>query len=272
MTPVHTAAQTTIRPPAVAGMFYPADRQQLHDDVTDYLASAVATRPNAPVPKAIIAPHAGYVYSGPVAASAYARLLPARDRIHRVILLGPSHRVPFRGLASSSADAFTTPLGQIRLDRAAIDSLADLPQVQRLDAAHAQEHSLEVHLPFLQEVLDDFQLVPLVVGDASPAEVAAVLERLWGGPETLIVISSDLSHYHDYTTARRLDRHTSNAIEGLRAEAVHSEDACGCVPVAGLLYLAREHGLQASTIDLRNSGDTAGPRDRVVGYGAYVFN
>lgn len=272
MTPVRTAAQTSIRPPAVAGMFYPADRQQLHDDVTDYLAAAAGARADAPVPKAIIAPHAGYVYSGPVAASAYARLLPARDRIHRVILLGPSHRVPFRGLASSSADAFTTPLGQIRLDRAAIDNLADFPQVQRLDAAHAQEHSLEVQLPFLQEVLDDFQLVPLVVGDASPAEVAAVLERLWGGPETLIVISSDLSHYHDYLTAKRLDRHTSNAIEGLQAEVVHSEDACGCVPVAGLLYLAREHGLRASTIDLRNSGDTAGPRDRVVGYGAYVFN
>lgn len=262
----------TARPPAVAGMFYPADHQQLHDDVTQYLNAARSSHAETQVPKAIIAPHAGYIYSGPVAASAYARLIPARDQIHRVILLGPSHRVPFRGLATSSADAFTTPLGLIALDRIAIDGLADLPQVQCLDEAHSQEHSLEVHLPFLQEVLDEFQLVPLVVGDARPAEVAEVLERLWGGPETLIVISSDLSHYHDYATAKRMDRQTSDAIEELKAEAVHSEDACGCVPLTGLLYLAREHGLHASTVDLRNSGDTAGPKDRVVGYGAYVFN
>jgi AmmeMemoRadiSam system protein B len=277
MITARSTSKATIRPPAVAGMFYPADQRQLHDEVTHYLNAAIGSRTDALVPKAIIAPHAGYVYSGPVAASAYARLLPARDRIHRVVLLGPSHHVPFRGLASSSVDAFVTPLGPITLDRAAIDSLADLPQVQCLDEAHTLEHSLEVHLPFLQEILDDFQLVPLVVGDARPAEVAEVLERLWGGPETLIVISSDLSHYHDYITAKRLDRHTSDAIEHLRAEAVHSEDACGCVGIAGLLYLARERGLQASTVDLRNSfdtagSDTAGSKDRVVGYGAYVFN
>jgi MEMO1 family protein len=271
MTTSQATTHRTTRPPAVAGMFYPANREQLHTDVQTYL-NAIDTPRADQVPKAIIVPHAGYVYSGPVAASAYARLAPARDRIHRVVLLGPSHRVAFRGLATSSADSFTTPLGEVPLDCTAIDSLANLPQVQHLDEAHALEHSLEVHLPFLQEVLDDFQLVPLVVGDARPAEVAEVLERLWGGPETLIVISSDLSHYHDYATAQRLDRHTSEAIEDLRAEAVHSEDACGCVPVSGLLYLAREHGLNASTVDLRNSGDTAGPRDKVVGYGAYVFN
>ena len=271
-----STSNATTRQPAVAGMFYPAGREQLHKDVQTYLKGI--TIPHAdPVPKAIIAPHAGYVYSGPVAASAYARLLPARDRIHRVVLLGPSHRVPFRGLATSSADAFTTPLGSISLDHAAIQKLAVLPQVHSLDQAHTLEHSLEVHLPFLQEVLDDFQLVPLVVGDASPAEVAEVLETLWGGPETLIVISSDLSHYHDYANAKRMDRRTSDAIEGLRAEAIHSEDACGCVPVSGLLYLAREHGLHASTVDLRNSFDTAGnnaggSREQVVGYGAYVFN
>ena len=262
---------TTTRPPAVAGMFYPADAAQLHAAVRGYLHDAASPQLTE-VPKAIIAPHAGYVYSGPVAASAYAQLLPAHDRIRRVVLLGPSHRVPFRGLATSSADNFTTPLGDIPLDRAAIDSLADLPQVHQLDEAHALEHSLEVHLPFLQEVIDNFQLVPLVVGDARPEEVAEVLERLWGGPETLIVISSDLSHYHDYAMAKRLDRQTSDAIEHLQAETVHSENACGCVPVSGLLYLAREHNLHARTIDLRNSGDTAGPKDSVVGYGAYVFN
>lgn len=266
----------TTRPPAVAGLFYPADAEQLHADVQAYLREADLDETNISkldaAPKAIIAPHAGYVYSGPVAASVYARLQPAHDRIHRVVLLGPSHRVAFRGLAASSADHFSTPLGNIKLDRAAINTLADLPQVHQLDQAHTQEHSLEVHLPFLQEVLDNFQLVPLVVGDTRPAEVAEVLERLWGGPETLIVISSDLSHYHDYAHAKQLDRHTSDAIEHLQAEAIHSEDACGCMPVSGLLYLAREHGLHASTVDLRNSGDTAGPQDKVVGYGGYVFH
>lgn len=263
--------ETTLRPPAVAGLFYPADPAQLHENVQAYLRASNA--PDAePNPKAIIAPHAGYVYSGPVAASAYARLLPARDHIQRVVLLGPSHRVPFHGLATSGAEAFVTPLGQIPLDRHTITRLDDLPQVQRLDTAHAEEHSLEVHLPFLQETINNFQLVPLVVGDARPVEVAEVLEQLWGGTETLIVISSDLSHYHDYATAQRLDRDTSTAIEHLRAEFIHSENACGCVPISGLLYLARERGLHARTIDLRNSGDTAGPRDKVVGYGAYVFH
>lgn len=276
-----SASMNTTRQPAVAGMFYPADRQQLHDDVSQYLNDALGLRTDSRaddvVPKAIIVPHAGYIYSGPVAASAYARLLPARDRIHRVVLLGPSHRVPFRGLAISSADSFATPLGEIRIDQEATALIADLPQVHLLDEAHAQEHSLEVHLPFLLEVLDDFLLVPLVVGEARPTEVAEVLERLWSGPETLIVISSDLSHYHDYATAQQLDKATSEAIESLQPESIHSEDACGCVPVSGLLHLARKHGLHASTVDLRNSfdtagDDTAGSKDRVVGYGAYVFN
>lgn len=273
---IQTTRPSFSRAPAVAGMFYPADPQQLHDEVTGYLNTAIdgrnVSQTDELAPKAIIAPHAGYIYSGPVAASAYARLLNARNHIHRVILLGPSHRVAFRGLATSNADTFITPLGNISLDRTVIDKLTELPQVHSLDEAHTQEHSLEVHLPFLQEVLDDFQLVPLVVGDARPAEVAEVLEHVWGGPETLIVISSDLSHYHDYVSAKRLDRRTSDAIENLQAEIIHSENACGCAPVAGLLFLARERGLHASTIDLRNSGDTAGPKDRVVGYGAYVFN
>ena len=260
-----------IRQPAVAGMFYPAKREQLHQDVSHYLQEAPSPPANEPVPKAIIVPHAGYVYSGPVAATAYARLRPARETIHRVVLLGPSHRIPLFGLATSSATAFTTPLGSIPVDGAALEAIADLPQVRRMDEAHVQEHSLEVHLPFLQEVLDNFTLVPLVVGDASPEQVAEVLERLWGGPETLIVISSDLSHYFDYETARRLDRTTSRAIENLNLEEVHSENACGCRPVAGLLYLARQKGMTAETIDLRNSGDTAGARDQVVGYGAYVL-
>ncbi len=258
-----------VRLPAVAGMFYPADPQQLQGAIRQYLASATA---EGPPPKAVIAPHAGYAYSGPIAASAYARLLALRGSVQRVVLLGPSHRVGFIGLATSGADLYRSPLGDIPLDRTAIAGLADLTQVKELDQAHALEHSLEVHLPFLQEVLGEFSLVPLVVGDASAEEVAQVLERLWGGPETLIVVSSDLSHYHDYATARRQDHHTAEAITQLQPEALHREDACGRNPVRGLLTVARRRGLQVEMVDLRNSGDTAGPRDSVVGYGAWLFH
>ena len=256
------------RAPAVAGLFYPDDPDELHRMVDRYLSEV---RSDAGVPKAVIAPHAGYIYSGPVAASAYARLRPARGKISRVVLLGPAHRVGFTGLALHSAQAFTTPLGNVPIDNEAIKLVRDLPQIRVYDAAHAQEHSLEVHLPFLQETLEVFKLVPLVVGDAEPRDVAEVLDRLWGGAETLIVISSDLSHYHDYATAQRLDRATSRAIEDLRYEDIKYDDACGRNPINGLLYTARRRGLKGSTVDLRNSGDTAGPRHQVVGYGAYVF-
>ena len=258
---------TNERHPAVAGLFYPDNPRTLRTAVTDYLRVV----PEAgSVPKAIIAPHAGYIYSGPVAATAYARLKPARGKIQRVVLLGPSHRVGFRGLALSSADFFVTPLGRISLDQEAAAKITDLPQVRVMDVAHAQEHSLEVHLPFLQEVLGEFRLLPLVVGEASPEEVSEVLELLWGGPETLIVISSDLSHYHGYALAQKMDRSTSDAIEALRYEDIQRDDACGRIPVNGLLHLARKRHLNVHTIDLRNSGDTAGTRDSVVGYGAYV--
>lgn len=259
---------TAVRKPAVAGLFYPAAPGALKTEVDAFLAAA---KREGGVPKAIIAPHAGYVYSGAIAASAYARLLPARGIVRHVVLLGPAHRVPFRGLAAANVSHFETPLGRIPVDEAALEAIADLPHVGRLDAAHAQEHSLEVHLPFLQAVFDEFLLVPLAVGDATAAEVGEVLERLWGGPETLIVVSSDLSHYHDYATAVALDRATSLAIEALRYEDLDWESACGRVPVSGLLHVARRQRLTAHTVDLRNSGDTAGTRDRVVGYGAYVF-
>ncbi len=255
------------RPPAVAGSFYPADPKQLRTMVDGFLDAVHAEEV---APKAIIAPHAGYIYSGPVAASVYARLKALRGRITRVALLGPSHRVGFEGLALSSADYYDTPLGRIPLDKHAETLLAGLSQVRVFDSAHAREHSLEVHLPFLLETVGEFALIPLVVGDATPQAVGDVLERLWGGPETLIVISSDLSHYHDYATAQRLDRATSQAIETLRYEDIGYDAACGRNPVNGLLYVARKRGLHAHTIDLRNSGDTAGPRDQVVGYGAYV--
>jgi len=257
---------TAVREACVAGYFYPGDADQLRRDVDGYLCAAEA---NGAPPKALIVPHAGYVYSGPVAASGYALLEPARASIRRVVLLGPAHRFPFRGLAAHTAAHFETPLGRIPVDRAALDLLLELPQVRTLDVAHENEHSLEVHLPFLQAALDDFTLVPLVVGDAAPDEVAEVLERVWGGDETLIVISSDLSHFHDYKTARRLDTATARAIEELRATDIAPECACGCRPIAGLLTLADRKGLHVTAIDLRNSGDMAGPRNEVVGYGAF---
>jgi AmmeMemoRadiSam system protein B len=237
--------------------------------VQGYLRDAQARAGAAP--KALVAPHAGYVYSGPIAGSAYAALAAARGEIRTVVLLGPAHRVALRGLGAPSAHAFETPLGSVAVDREALARVAGLPQVVTSDAAHALEHSLEVQLPFLQELLGDFSLVPLVVGDATPQEVAEVLELLWGGPETLVVVSSDLSHYHDFETARRMDAAASRAIEALDPDSLGPEQACGRIPVQGLLLVARRRGLRARALDVRNSGDTAGPRDAVVGYGAYAF-
>ncbi len=258
-----------IRPAAVAGMFYPGDANQLSQDIEKYLASSQVT---ISPPKAIIAPHAGYIYSGSIAASAYASLIPVKDKIKKVVLLGPAHRMSFRGLAAPSSDGFATPLGVVAVDQQAIEQITHLPQVTVMDIAHEQEHSLEVHIPFLQTVLDDFELIPLLVGDASAEDVAEVLQQLWGNNETLIVISSDLSHYKDYATAQQMDRTTSIAIEHLQPEQIHYDMACGRNPVNGLLVLAKQKCLKAQTLDLRNSGDTAGPKDRVVGYGAYVFH
>lgn len=256
------------RPAAVANMFYPGDPVQLHEDIQDMLANVPT---GLSTPKAIIVPHAGYVYSGPVAAKVYAQLISVRDKIHRVILLGPCHRVPLTGLATTSADLFETPLGSVQIDRDSIEQINHLPQVQEFDLTHQQEHSLEVQLPFLQEVLDEFTLVPLVVGDASASDVSNVLELLWGGNETLIVISSDLSHYHDYATAKAMDALTCQAIENLDGNAIGHEQACGRNPMLGLLKSAQIHNMKTTTLDLRNSGDTAGNKDQVVGYGAWMF-
>jgi AmmeMemoRadiSam system protein B len=264
-----TAAPRKVRPPAVAGRFYPSDPIELRQLITGLFAEVPPATGLAP--KALIAPHAGYPYSGPIAASAYAQLIPARDQIKRIILLGPSHYVAVQGLATSSAEAFATPLGVVPVDVEAVRQVRLLPQVRELDEAHAQEHSLEVQLPFLQTVLGDFTLVPLAVGDANADDITQVLDLLWGGPETRIVISSDLSHYQDFQTARRLDRATAKAIETLKPGDIGEERACGRMPICGLLQAARSHRLRARTLDLRNSGDTAGPRDRVVGYGAFVF-
>ncbi|OOZ42151.1 AmmeMemoRadiSam system protein B [Solemya pervernicosa gill symbiont] len=257
----------TVRQPAVAGMFYPSDPTELRTMVDGYLSEAAEV---ARVPKAIIAPHAGFIYSGPIAASAYTAIAAARHQIKRVVLLGPAHRVGFHGLAASHADFFRTPLGDVSIDKAALEKIIELPQLHWLDEAHTLEHSLEVQLPFLQRLLDDFTLIPLVVGDCAATEVEQVLKLLWGGDETLIVISSDLSHYHDYLTAQQMDRTTSNAIEQLDGRAIHYESACGRNGILGLLAAVEKHQMTIRTIDLRNSGDTAGARDQVVGYGAYL--
>lgn len=261
----------SVRPPAVAGTFYPAHPPELQTTIAGLCGLAPADPEGLPSLKALIVPHAGYRYSGAVAGTAYARLARVRDRIRRVVLLGPVHRVAVRGLALPGVDAMSTPLGTIPLDSEAIETLVDLPQVVTSPAAHAQEHSLEVHLPFLQETLaDGFRIVPLAVGDANPAEVAEVLDHLWGGPETLIVVSSDLSHYLPYPVAVREDRATADDILALDPGIDHAH-ACGATPVNGLLAAARAHGLQAELLDLRNSGDTAGDKSRVVGYASFAF-
>ncbi len=261
------AGTDRVRQPAVAGMFYPERPEELEKMVEALLARAPAA---ATTPKAIIAPHAGYPFSGPVAARAYATLQAARDRIRRVVLMGPAHRVYLRGLALPDAGHFATPLGLIDIDQEAIARIRDLPQITVMPEAHREEHSLEVHLPFLQRCLERFSLVPLVVGDAPPEQVAEVLEHLWGEDDTLILISSDLSHYNDYDTASRLDRTTADHIRALQLEAIGPHQACGCMPVNGLLHLARRRNLHVDVLDVRNSGDTAGPRDRVVGYGSFA--
>jgi hypothetical protein len=258
----------SIRPAAVAGAFYLGDARSLAAEVDDLLGSVEQLEPRFSFPKALIVPHAGYIYSGPVAARAYDELAPARGIVKRVVLLGPVHRVPVRGLALPGAAAFDTPLGRIPIDADAVRSLAGLGQVVASAAAHAMEHSLEVQLPFLQRVLGEFSLVPFAVGDASPAEVAQVIEALWGGPETLIVISTDLSHYHVYDEAKRIDKATVARIAALAADLNHDE-ACGATPLNGMLAVARRKKLSIRLLSACNSGDTAGGREQVVGYSSF---
>lgn len=256
------------RPAAVAGLFYPAAPELLDRQLAAWLDAGPA--PGVP-PKALILPHAGYVYSGAVAAAGYARVLPLRGRVRRVVLAGPAHRVWVRGAAIPSVEAFESPLGPVALDREALESLRALDFVEVDDAAHEREHALEVHLPFLQRTLGAVRLVPIVVGDATPGQVERVLDVLWGGEETLVVVSSDLSHHLPYAEAARVDRATAGAI--LEAEAsISTHQACGAHPINGLLRVVRRRGLRAQLLDLRCSGDTAGDRDRVVGYGAFAFH
>ncbi len=259
-----------VRPAAVAGMFYPRDARELQREVAELLDGVENLAPRFGHPKALIVPHAGYIYSGPVAARAYDELAAARGIVKRVVLLGPVHRVPVRGLALPGVEAFDTPLGRVPVDAEAVQALAPLRQVVTSTAAHAMEHSLEVQLPFLQRMLGEFALLPLAVGDAKPQEVREVIERLWGGPETLFVISTDLSHYHPYEEARAIDQATLARIASFDTDINH-EEACGATPLNGLLAAARAHGLSIRLLGANNSGDTAGGKDRVVGYSAFAL-
>ena len=262
------SAAHDVRPAAVAGSFYPQDPRRLRAEVSALLAAAGGDCGPA---KALIAPHAGYVYSGAVAAAAFAAVRDHAANIERVVLIGPAHYVRLRGIAAPTASAFETPLGRVPVDQEALAAVSDLSFVSEADAPHGPEHALEVELPFLQLVLGSFALVPLVVGDADPGEVAETLGRLWGGAETLVVVSSDLSHYHQYGEARRLDAETAAAIERGDWAALNPGRACGFLPIAGLLVEAGRRWLAARRLALCNSGDTAGDRDRVVGYGAWAF-
>jgi AmmeMemoRadiSam system protein B len=256
-----------IRHAAVAGAFYPDEPDALRRNIDEMLFE-IDVSAHKKSPKALIAPHAGYIYSGPTAAAAYALLDP--EKVKRVILLGPTHRFLLSGLALPDADAFETPLGKVSLDLEFIRKISDMEQVHISNDSHTYEHSLEVHLPFLQRQLKQFTLVPLAVGQARPELVAEVLDALWGGDETIIIISSDLSHFHSYETAMRIDQKSVEAILNLDASITH-EQACGATPINGLLSIVSKHPLKPELIDFRNSGDTAGPRDQVVGYAAIAF-
>ncbi len=259
-----------VRKPAVAGSFYPAQPDRLRQEIAELLFGAATALKSTP--RALIAPHAGYVYSGSPAAAAFATLCEGAQPLARIVLIGPAHYIAIRGIALPTVDAFETPLGRIPVDQTALNAIADLPFVSWNDAAHAPEHALEVELPFLQIVLPSFSLLPLVVGDATAQEVAQVLARLWSGSETLLVVSSDLSHYHTYETARQLDAATAAAIENGDWTRLGPEQACGYLPIAGLLIEANRRNLKARRLSLCNSGDTAGSRGQVVGYGAWIFN
>lgn len=260
------------REPAVAGTFYPADADVLQQTVSGLLEKAGAKdKPPASI-KAMIVPHAGYIYSGELAAQAYASLQSVREKIKTVVLLGPAHKVYFPGIAAPAADEFKTPLGTIPIDTNTIERVLEkFPFVQRLPQPHRDEHSLEVQLPFLQELLEDFSLIPLVVGDSRPDQVDKIIGYLWGDETTLIVISTDLSHFHDYDTAQSMDGQTASAIESLQPQGLNGDYACGFLPVSGMLLAARRRQMWPERVGLCNSGDTTGERSRVVGYGAWLF-
>ena len=264
--------ESKTRSPCVAGLFYPSDETRLQFQLRQYFDDAAQQGlGDGYRPRALIAPHAGLIYSGPIAANAYHSVLSRAKDIHRVVVLGPSHQIAFDGAACPSHSLFATPIGEIPVDTQEIARLQAQGLITINDAAHAREHSIEVQLPFLQFILPKFTLLPIVVGHCDPLPIAAIIENYWRADDTLVVVSSDLSHYLDYYDAKKIDRDTSSSIEACRWQDIGPHQACGCYPLRGLLQLAREENCKATCIDLRNSGDTAGEKSRVVGYGAYVF-
>jgi MEMO1 family protein len=257
------------RPAAVAGAFYSNDATILKQDIADLLGRVEDVE--SEIPKAVIAPHAGYIYSGKVAANVYAQFKTVQSSIKKIILLGPSHRVAFHGMAIPSVDYFATPLGKIKLDASLLATLKHFPHVIVSDQAHAEEHSLEVQLPFMQTVFDEFELLPIVVGQIDPEAVADLLNNVWGEDDTLIVVSSDLSHFLSYDQAVSQDQKTTEMIRQFQYHTIKGEDACGCHPMNGLLCLAQQKDLKVRLLAQNNSGDTAGDKRRVVGYGGYGF-
>jgi len=272
-------SQKSTRLPAVASMFYPGDFEELRHELRGYLNGSickknVSTQNNNDISdiRGLIVPHAGYVYSGEIAASAYRLLLQKRGKYKRVLILGPAHHVWISGAAFPSVEFFETPLGKIKLDKLTMEQIIKkLPWVSVNEKAHSQEHCIEVQLPFLQETLDDFLLIPMVVGETKPEQIAEVIYQFIEDKETLIVISTDLSHFHDYETATANDLRTANAIEHLELENLYSEDACGIYPLKGVLSVAQKKNWEVYRLGLCNSGDTSGDRHRVVGYGAWAF-
>ena len=275
-----TRQETTesVRPPAVASLFYPGEAAELKQNLREMLDEASeAEDPNEDLPadqylKALIVPHAGYVYSGTTAARAYHLLRKNRDDFRRVIILGPAHRVWLEGIAFPGTDAFETPLGRIPLAKQQIRELLRFPEVQLRDDAHQDEHCLEVQLPFLQEILNEFELIPAVVGEISPDSLSGLLENLLEDPQNLLLLSTDLSHFHSYSEAQEIDQETAEAIETFEDDKILPEHACGTLPLRGLLRHARTQGWKIQRLGLCNSGDTAGSKDRVVGYGAWALS
>ena len=262
-----------VRPPAVAGRFYPADPAQLRD-LVDRLLGSVRCEPRPVPPVALVAPHAGYRYSGPVAATAYAQLAPARsDAGAPVVLLGPAHVWPLEGMAVPAVDAFATPLGTVGIDDDARTAATALPGVTVDDRPHEGEHSLETQLPFLQRVLGPgVAVVPVLVGRTQPESVAALLAALLAVDGALAVVSTDLSHYLDERSAQKRDRRTADAIVARDAGALRPGDACGYHPLRGLLHYAAKSGLTIEPLRLATSADSGAGRDRVVGYGAFLLH
>ena len=252
----------------VAGMFYPGEEASLRQMVDGFIQKALSFDLR---PRAIIAPHAGYIYSGSIAGTAYKTIAAVRDQIENVIIMSPAHRFYLRGIALHMADAFATPLGNIPVNIGIVKKIKQFSSVQWEERSFIQEHGLETHLPFIQRAFKPgIKIVPMIVGECQESEVAEILESVWEDPRNFVIISSDLSHFHSYADAKKLDRNTVDLIQNLDSQSLDTEFACGHYPICGLLNLARNRKLKIKALDIRSSGDTAGSKESVVGYGSFA--